>query len=212
MKLQLQKDKPLYLIERYDRMFNAEAELLRLHQEDFCQALAIGPDMKYENEGGPSLQMCFQLIRTNSVNPIADVKALLQWTVYNYLIGNVDAHGKNVSFLFSERGPELAPFYDLLSTVIYPNLSSKAAMKIGGEYRPDWVASRHWQRFATDIDVNFKIVHQTIERMSKKIGLEAESLRKSFSEEFGTNEAVEVILRVIKKRVKKIRMSLDITV
>lgn len=207
----LQKENPLYLIERYDRKPGSGTELLRLHQEDFCQSLGIGPDMKYENEGGPSLQTCFQLIRNHSVNPIADVKALLQWTIFNYLIGNADAHGKNLSFIFSERGPELAPFYDLLSTVIYPDLSSKAAMKIGGEYRPDWVAGRHWRKFAKDIDVNFKIVYQNIMKISTRITVDANALRQVFSNEYGTNEGVENILRVIKKRVKKVRMSLDIT-
>ncbi len=208
----LQKEKSLYLIERYDRRLGAGAELLRLHQEDFCQSLGIGPEMKYENEGGPSLRRCFQLIRNHSVHPIADVKALLQWTIFNYLIGNTDAHGKNLSFLFTEQGPELAPFYDLLSTVIYPDLSSKAAMKIGGEYRPDWVADRHWRRFAEEIDVNYKIVHQTIKTMSSKITAGANALRNQYSKEAEANEGVDKVIYVIEKRVRKVSMNLGLTV
>jgi serine/threonine-protein kinase HipA len=105
----LQKEKPLYLIERYDRLHSLHGGIIRLHQEDFCQALGVMPDMKYQNEGGPSLQACFQLIRDYSVNPIADLKSLLQWVIFNYLIGNADAHGKNISILFGEHGPRLAP-------------------------------------------------------------------------------------------------------
>jgi len=205
----LQKEEPLYLIERYDRTRNAEGELVRLHQEDFCQSLGVAADMKYENEGGPSLQKCFQLIRDYSVNPIADVKALLEWTVFNYLIGNADAHGKNISMLFTKQGPRLAPFYDLLSTAIYPNLSSKIAMKIGGEYRPEWIAVRHWERFANDIEVNTKIIHQNLKKMSGKIAVEAEALKESFSKQYGENDGVNQVCRLIYSRVEKVRLNFD---
>ncbi|MDQ6975756.1 MAG: type II toxin-antitoxin system HipA family toxin [Mariprofundaceae bacterium] len=205
----LQKEQPLYLIERYDRLRNANGEIVRLHQEDFCQALGVASEMKYQNEGGPSLQTCFQLIRDYSINPIADVNALLQWTIFNYLIGNADAHGKNISILFTQQGPKLAPFYDLLSTAIYPDLNSKAAMKIGGEYRPEWIAIRHWQRFSEHIGVNSSIVFQNLKKMSGKILVEAEVLKESFDRKHGENVAVNKISRFIHARVKKILMSLD---
>ena len=205
----LQKEKPLYLIERYDRTRNAEGEMVRVHQEDFCQSLGVAADMKYENEGGPSLKACFQLIRDHSVNPIADVKALLQWTIFNYLIGNADAHGKNISILFTKQGPRLAPFYDLLSTAIYPNLSSKVAMKIGGEYRPDWIAVRHWEQLANDIGVNTKIIHQNLKKMSEKIIVEAEALKACFSKEHGENDGVNKVFRLIHTRAKKVSINFD---
>ncbi|MDQ7059358.1 MAG: type II toxin-antitoxin system HipA family toxin [Ghiorsea sp.] len=202
----LQKEKPLYLIVRYDRKRNSDGELIRLHQEDFCQSMGIAPDMKYENEGGPSLQACFQLVREHSVSPIADVKALLQWVIFNYTIGNADAHGKNLSFLFSEREPQLAPFYDLLCTVIYPGLSSKSAMKIGGEYRPDRVAERHWQQLAMDIGVNYKIVKQTIKKISAKITAECDVV----ADDFERNKSIKKVLKVINQRVKKLQMTLGL--
>ena len=204
--LLLPKEKPLYLIARYDRILSDHGELVRLHQEDFCQAMGIAPDMKYENEGGPSLQACFQLVREHSVSPIADVKALLQWVTFNYIIGNADAHGKNLSFLFDARGPKLAPFYDLLCTVIYPGLSSKSAMKIGGEYRPDWVAERHWQQFAVDIGVNYKIVKQTTKKISAKITAECDAV----AEDFGANKSIKKILKLINQRTKKLQMTLGL--
>jgi len=202
----LKKEKPLYLIARYDRILSDDGELVRLHQEDFCQSLGIAPDMKYENEGGPSLQACFQLLRDHSVSPIADVKALLQWVIFNYIIGNADAHGKNLSFLFDDRGVQLAPFYDLLCTVIYPSLSSKSAMKIGGEYRPDWVAERHWQKFAMDIGVNYKIVKQTIKKMSAKITTDCNAV----ADDFRSNKSIKKVLKVIHQRVKKLQMTLGL--
>ncbi|MBN4082535.1 HipA domain-containing protein [Mariprofundus ferrooxydans] len=162
--------------------------------------------MKYENEGGSSLQACFQLVREHSVTPIADVKALLQWVIFNYIIGNADAHGKNLSFIFSQRGPQLAPFYDMLCTVIYPDLSSKSAMEIGGEYRPDWIAERHWQQFAKDIDVNYKIVAQNINMISTKITTDA----KLVADAFASNKSIKGILAIIQKRTQKLQMTLGL--
>lgn len=82
------------LVQRYDRQQDQ-----RLHQKDFCQAMGIAPFNKYEAEGGPSFADCSNLIKQYSSRPAADKKRLLQWTLFNYLIGNADAHGKNLSFL-----------------------------------------------------------------------------------------------------------------
>ena len=67
----------------------------------------------------------------------------------NVLVGNADAHGKNVSILLDDDGPRLAPLYDSLCTVCYSGLSRRLAMGIGGEDRIEYVAERHWDRFAT---------------------------------------------------------------
>lgn len=200
----LRKAFPLYLVDRYDRVMEAGRSVVRLHQEDFCQALGIAPDMKYENEGGPSLQTCFQLLREYSAKPIADVKALLNWVVFNYLIGNADAHAKNISLLFTERGPELAPFYDLLSTAVYPQLNKNMAMKIGGEYRPEWVMIRHWERFAGEIGVGAKVVLRMIEQIAKRIVSESEEVRLEFEKKYGACDIIDRIMTVIAKRSKAI--------
>jgi serine/threonine-protein kinase HipA len=81
------------------------------------------PDQKYESEGGPSLQQCFALLQGKSIRPAADRMALLRWTIFNFLIGNADAHAKNLAMIFTDRGPRLAPFYDLICTQVYPDLT-----------------------------------------------------------------------------------------
>jgi serine/threonine-protein kinase HipA len=83
-----------------------------------------------------------------------DKNRLIQWVVFNVLIGNNDAHGKNISFLLSHDGVRLAPFYDLLSTAVYPGLSQNLAMRIGGENRAEWLARRHWERMAAEANVS----------------------------------------------------------
>ncbi len=138
----------VYIIERYDREIADQGNLVRIHQEDFCQALGVPPDAKYEKEGGPGLAQCFALIRTYSTQPAADVKKLLAWVAFNYLIGNADAHAKNISLLLPEEGPRLAPFYDLMCTAVYPALTDRMAMSVGGKGDPKWIIARYWEQFA----------------------------------------------------------------
>lgn len=128
---------PIALIRRYDRQAIG-GEYVRLHQEDFCQALAISPSQKYEKEGGPSLRQCAEIIRRFASFPLVDLQRLLQWTLFNLLIGNADAHGKNLSLLYDSTGtPTLAPFYDLICTRNYKKISRELAMSFGGIWDPD---------------------------------------------------------------------------
>lgn len=122
------------LAERYDRVRNEANVIQRIHQEDFCQALGIPSEIKYQTEGGPSLADCFGLIREASSAPALDLLALLDAVIFNLLIGNHDAHAKNFSLLYRpDRSVRLAPLYDLVCTVYYEELTDKMAMKIGGE-------------------------------------------------------------------------------
>ena len=200
----LHKAEPLYLITRYDRQHDQKNTITRLHQEDFCQALGIAPDMKYEKEGGPSLKACFELLRNNSIQPIADVRHLLQWVVFNYLIGNADAHAKNIALVFTPTGPVLAPFYDLMCTAVYDELTDRVAMKIGGEDRPSWIIERRWQQFAEDIDVGYKLVKQTLEKMSQQIVAEAKAVQQEFAQQHGECELLQRINNIIETRAGKI--------
>lgn len=204
----LHQEVPLYLVDRYDRELTAGGKIHRLHQEDFCQALCVPPDMKYEKEGGPSLQACFHLLREASIQPVADAKALLGWVIFNYLIGNADAHGKNASLLLGKQGPQLAPFYDLMCTAVYPELTDRLAMRIGGEDRPQWVIERRWQQFAREIGIGYKLVRQTLLDMSERIATESTALQKAFTLQYGECEIIERIIEVIGKRTRKIRMGL----
>ena len=138
------------LVTRYDRRIE-NGHLHRLHQEDFCQALGIPSRLKYQSEGGPHLTHCFNLVRTASSRPAKDLITLFEAVVFNYLIGNNDAHAKNFSLLHVAIGEtvqiELAPLYDLVCTASYPGLSPKMAMKIGSKYLPAELHLRHWEAY-----------------------------------------------------------------
>lgn len=148
------------LVERYDRRIgqvpNGPKYLERLHQEDFCQALGIVSENKYQGEGGPSLKDCFALLREVSSAPVIDLQRLLDAVIFNFLVGNNDAHGKNFSILYERGltlfhdGVRLAPLYDIVCTTYYPELSPKMAMKIGGEYKSDMISSRHFEKLADE--------------------------------------------------------------
>ncbi len=125
-------DKPCLIVQRYDRTVGADGAVTRLHQEDFCQALGFPPEHKYQQEGGPLLRDCLALLREWSTTPVLDIRDFLDGQIFNVLIGNADAHGKNYSMLYSGGQRRLAPFYDLVCTLAWPELSKRPAMKIGG--------------------------------------------------------------------------------
>jgi serine/threonine-protein kinase HipA len=160
----------VFIVKRFDRVIAGDGTR-RLHQEDFCQALQIPPEYKYESEGGPSLAACFNLVRTASIRSGKDVLSLLNWVIFNYLIGNSDAHGKNISLLLLPEGPMLAPFYDLLSTRIYAHygLAEGLAMKIGGESDPGSIQKKHWEQFAEEIGIKPRLVLTRVADLAKKI-------------------------------------------
>lgn len=201
----LHKHIPLYLVERYDRLIEeSSGKIERLHQEDFCQALAVMPEMKYEKEGGPTLQDCFQVLRDKSIQPTADIKSLLDWVVFNFLIGNADAHAKNISLLLTDRGPKLAPFYDLLCTAVYPELNAKMAMRVGGEDRPEWIIARRWEQFASDIGISGKLVKSTLKKMSQRIVEGAHVMKADFYAEHGRCYTIDKIITIIEARARKV--------
>ncbi len=135
------------LVDRYDRQINKQGNINRIHQEDFCQALGIIPEMKYQNEGGPSLVDCFDLVRRVTRPNALQILRLLDYVIFNTMIGNHDAHAKNFSLLYLDKTPILAPLYDALSTAVYPDLTPKMAMKIGSKYKFSEVYPRHWDEF-----------------------------------------------------------------
>jgi serine/threonine-protein kinase HipA len=141
------------LVERYDRMEDENGNLIRLHQEDFCQALAIPPELKYQVEGGPSFKQSFDLIRQKTRPSAVSVVAYIKITIFNALIGNHDAHGKNFSLLYKDDKIQLAPFYDLLCIAAYPEMTTKMAMDIGGYSDFDEIMPHHWERLAEQIGV-----------------------------------------------------------
>lgn len=157
------------VVTRYDRVIDGNNRLRRLHQNDICQILSIPSGKKYESEGGPSLQVCFKAVLDRSANPAVDKKRLIKWVIFNVLVGNMDSHAKNLSLMSVGDRTRLTPFYDMLCTAVYPNLSQKFAFKVGGENRPKWMMLRHWERFASEIGTKPRFVKNVMEDMVMRV-------------------------------------------
>lgn len=118
------KDNEVLVIRRYDRENGR-----RLHQQDFCQALQLPPQAKYQGNGeffgfSDMKRVC---IKENVVFGDFFARAL----IVNFLLGNLDAHAKNFSLIFADKTWKLAPLYDLVCTEIYPDLDTSLAMAFG---------------------------------------------------------------------------------
>lgn len=195
------------LVERYDRTHSQNPggppSLERLHQEDFCQAQGIVSETKYQKEGGPSLKQCFALLRDVSSAPVIDLSRLLDAVIYNFLVGNNDAHGKNFSLLYHGVGTanqeiRLAPLYDVVSTSYYPELSKDMAMKIGGEHSSDKVTPKNFEQLAEEAGLAKPIVRNRVPELAEAV---VANLDKA-GIEHPVAEAVAVLIR---KRCENVR-------
>jgi len=186
------------LVERYDRYTGVLR--LRLHQEDFCQALAIVPEHKYQNEGGPGLTQAFALLRSATRPSAPQTLKLLDFVVFNVLIGNHDAHGKNFSLLYTPAGVVLTPLYDALCTAVYPQLTEKMAMKIGSKYKFSEVMERHWGQFATDAVLSPAQVKKRILDIARRLPNLARATQARFHRQGNEHPIIDQVVTLIDQR------------
>jgi serine/threonine-protein kinase HipA len=161
-------DPPCLLVDRFDRVVDPDdrTRATRIHQEDFCQALGIPPELKYQAQGGPSFAQCAELIRRLGLGGTA-LRDFVRWAVFNAIVGNADAHGKNIALLHQAGTSALAPFYDLTSTVCYPRsvLARAPAMSIGSARNLDELEDADWRDFAEQCDMKTSYVLGERDRM-----------------------------------------------
>lgn len=197
-------DVPYYLVERYDRVTHANGSIKRLHQEDFCQALSIAPHLKYEAEGGPSTLQSQQLIRSVSRKPAADELQFLRMLMFHVLIGNADAHAKNYALLYNDKAPDLSPVYDAICTAVYPSMSKRLAMEIGGRNLADTLQLKHWLTLVPDTQPAQRTLKRELQKMSDTIVDHASGLATELRDEGIEHPIIGKIQRVIQKRSKHI--------
>lgn len=159
---------PYLLVERYDRDLT-EDPIRRLHQEDFCQALAQPSDRKYQEDGGPSARDCVELIRDATAIPAQDVPRFWEALAYNWLIGNCDAHAKNFSLLYDGRAPTLAPLYDLVGTSLYEDLTTRLAMSVGRARDLSEVDKGAWIDLAKSIGLSERYARSSIASTTERV-------------------------------------------
>lgn len=167
----------LFATERFDRQFSPESKRvdglrcpLRLHQEDFAQAMGIPASEKYEKEPRGYLRGMFEVLRRFSADPIADQLKLWDVLVFNYLIGNTDSHIKNFSLLYSpnQKTVRLAPAYDIVSTVVYPESTREMAFFLGGALLLDDLSRDSFRLAAREVGLGERMAMRRFDAMCEK--------------------------------------------
>ena len=190
VKLYRFKEHPVLMVKRFDRIYK-ENRVERLHVIDACQMLDLSSSYKYErNFGsgrdvknireGASFAKLFKSADKCEVPARAKLE-MLQWSVFNLIIGNSDAHGKNFSFFVDKSGIRPTPFYDILCILAHENVEHDLAMAYGDEFNPNEVKAYQLREFSDEIDVNYKLVSQSIDKLATLIikALENEIVNRS---------------------------------
>lgn len=158
---------PCLVVKRYDRQPDASG-VVRIHQEDFCQALGFPPSRKYQQEGGPSLRECFALLREWSSAPVLDIRHFFDAVVFAAITGNADAHAKNFSFLYANGQKLMAPLYDQVCTLAWPELSKTLSMKIGRASSLKEVSPEHFKQLSLEAGLSWPMVRNRLGELCRE--------------------------------------------
>jgi serine/threonine-protein kinase HipA len=200
------KDRTFLLVKRHDRSIGDDGNVRRIHQEDFCQALGVPSETKYASEGGPTFKDCFELVRRVAARPAVDVLKLLDAVIFNAIAGNADAHGKNFSILHGDKGPSLAPLYDLLATVAWPDLSPRFAMKIGKRATLAELDAKGWIAFAADAGLGLPLIRRRVVEISEAAIARASEVAQVLAGHGLDDEALSNLARIIAERAERSAM------
>jgi serine/threonine-protein kinase HipA len=187
-----------FLIKRFDRI-EQNNEIMRLHHEDFAQALGVRADNKYE----VTFKDCLKVLSLTN-RPALEKMKFISMAVFNYLIGNCDAHGKNFSLLHMDNGILLAPFYDVLCTNVY-DLEHTMAMKIGKTRYIEEVTLRDWESFSRQLDVNPALTLEELKRQLNTLPEELEKVVKELQASIG-DEILEFVLKNRENTRKRLKL------
>ena len=202
--LLMRESQPVLLARRLDRQELPDG-VQRRHLEDFCQLAGLHPEQAYEREGGLAILDCANLIRRYSQAPALDMRALLGWLVFCFLVGVGQAHARTLCLVESARGPRLALNGGLLSTHVYPHVSERMAMYIGKEDRPDWIRLARWREMAEELGVGTRYMLELLQQMTVKLPALAESVAGELQL---TGPALKVVPRILKLITNRARQSL----
>jgi serine/threonine-protein kinase HipA len=167
------KGNPVLVVERFDRLWTRDKRLLRLPQEDCCQALSVTPTRKYESDGGPSMAAILDLLK-GSDDPEADRRLLLKTQIVFWLLGATDGHAKNFSIFLRPGGRfRLTPLYDVMSVQPAVDASQlrrnkmKLALAVGDSrhYVVHEIMPRHFLQSAAKSGIPATVVQSILDEL-----------------------------------------------
>lgn len=195
------------LIERFDRELITKTEVKRRHIIDGCQLLNLPPEYKYErNFGngrdvahireGASLSKLFDYAEKCD-NPALTKKKILDWVLFNVLIFNFDAHGKNISFFVSKHGISLAPFYDLVNIKMYPQFETEMAMALGDEFDSNKIYAYQLADFSDTCGLPRRFVSKQLEglifKCQKALDFDVDQIAKNQDEHEYLKKYIKIV-------------------
>ena len=174
---------PVLVVDRFDRRWRENGQVQRLHIIDGCQALGLPSSHKYEQQfgigrdvahirDGASLPRLFNLLRPGQVAaPAVERQRLLRWALFQVMIGNTDAHAKNLSFFSTAGGLSIAPAYDLVNVLALADerLDASYAMAIGDAFRYEDLNAEEWTDMALACGLPPRLVADTIATLASRV-------------------------------------------
>ena len=197
------------VVQRFDRAERG-GELVRLHHEDLCQALAVPPARKYQSDGGPTPQQIVDLLRDESSRPRIDVQRFVDALVFNWAIAATDAHAKNYSVILDRGRVRLAPLYDVISYLPYatiPQNKIRTAMRIGHDYtlrKADRPSA--WERTAESLRLDPAAALERAADLLKRIPSALDAAIGGMDDGDQSAPAVEKLADKVGRRVDRLRV------
>jgi serine/threonine-protein kinase HipA len=198
----------LYVVERYDRQIDPNGVVHRIHQEDFCQAQGITSEFKYEGTGGPTIASNYELIlkHVTPLKRVYAIKSYFRWIMFNLIIGNNDSHSKNISLLLNNGKIELAPFYDLLCSAIYPKIKRKFSFNIGDRNDFSRIGKNQFEQQEDQMKLKRGTLTEALKEMSELLLSNKDKVVEQITKEYGKQAIAGRISDLIKDRSKSLKI------
>ena len=189
---------------RYDREERADGSVHRLHQEDLCQATGHRSWEKYQSRGGPAYGEIATVIRRYCTDPLRDLETIARWALFNVLVGNNDAHAKNLSLLYTPGGLRLAPVYDVVSTHAYPQIDRHFAIELGGQKTVEGLHRAALDKLARSLGMKGPALVRLGQPLLERVGGELDAVLHRVASEYGHHPVLDQIHTLVLERAERV--------
>ena len=204
---------PVLCVRRFDRA-RVDGDVRRIHVIDGLQALDLPVSKKYERWLGSTPDVAkaregasiprLQGLADRTATPARTRQLLLRRHIFDFLVGNSDAHGKNVSFFVSRAGLALAPTYDTVCVAAWPHLDTDLALAIGDQFAAAAVGPRDWQQLADDCALHRGLVFRELRGMASRMRGALAAVGDDLAETDVEREMLATVRAVVARRIEQI--------